>query len=57
MDPSASNEGRDLGLFQEEQSTFDMTRYRRHSIWYARWNALAAMELWSRGDKDLWQCQ
>ena len=53
----ADNEGRDLGLFQEEIGTFDSTRYRRHSIWEAQWNALAAMELWSRGHKDLWECQ
>lgn len=60
LDPSANNEHGDLGLYQFAEGTYLATDVgRRHpaGIFIARWSALAAMELWSHGGKDQWECQ
>lgn len=56
FDPHNSN-GTDFGLYQFLPSTFATTSYARHSYWEARWSALAAMEMWSWGQKNQWQCR
>lgn len=54
--PSSAYAGH-LGLYQFLQSTFDSTIYRGKDIWSAKWNALAAMWMWSVGRRGEWQCQ
>jgi hypothetical protein len=44
------------GLFQFLWSTFRSTPYGGHSIWYARWNALAAGWMFAHGRRGEWAC-
>jgi hypothetical protein len=42
------------GLMQFLPSTFASTPFRRHSLWYARWSALAAGWMWAHGRAGEW---
>jgi hypothetical protein len=42
------------GLYQFNESAWDLTRYRRHSVFSARWDALAAMALWKKREYSRW---
>jgi hypothetical protein len=56
-EPDADNGHGDYGLYQFATGTFEATPYGRHSIFSARYSALAAMWAWRHGWKDQWQCQ
>lgn len=45
------------GLFQFLPSTWQTTPYRSRDIFSAKWNALAAMWMWSVGRRNEWQCK
>lgn len=45
------------GLFQFLPSTWRTTPYRNRSIFSARWNAMAAMWMWSVGRRGEWACR
>lgn len=45
------------GLFQFVRSTWATTPYRRHSVWSARWNALAAAWMHRVGRGTEWACR
>lgn len=58
LNPLAANGHGDDGLFQIlYPSTWDTTPYRRRSVWSAKWNALAAMWMWSVGRRGEWACR
>jgi hypothetical protein len=53
----ASN-GTHFGLYQFLPSTWrNETSYGSHSYWSAKWNALGAAEMESKGMGDQWVCQ
>jgi len=58
MNPRAYNHGSGAsGLFQFLPSTWRTTRYRRESVWSAKWNALAAGWMHARGRGGEWSCR
>lgn len=56
--PYADNGRGDLGLWQFLPATFNVSPYRDHSYWSARWSSLAAMWWWAKGSvgTSQWQC-
>ena len=44
------------GLYQYLPSTWATTPYRHHSIWSAKWQALATAWMWSQGRRNQWAC-
>ncbi len=66
LNPLAANGNDDDGLFQIlTPSTWSTTPYASHSVWEARWNALAAMWMWApihggghnQSERNQWECQ
>jgi len=58
MNPGAYNASSgSSGLFQFMPSTWRTTPYRWHSIWSARWNALAAAWMHHVGRGGEWACR
>lgn len=58
LNPYAVGFGVHRGLFQHlYPSTWNTTPYRRHDPFRARYSALAAMWMWSKGRRGEWQCR
>jgi len=51
------SKGIHLGLYQFLPSTWQTTPYRNKDALKAKWNALAAMWMWSVGRRGEWECQ
>ena len=56
LDPYAHNPSGASGLLQFLPSTWATTPYARHSIWSAKWNALAAGFMHHVGRGAEWSC-
>ena len=57
LSPYAYNPSGASGLMQFMPSTFASTRYGRHSIWSAKWSALAGAWMFARGESRQWVCR
>lgn len=56
-DAGAYNPSGASGLYQFVPSTWASTPYGRHSVWYAKWNALGAAWMLTRNRANEWVCR